>query len=135
MSTNVRRKPISQPEEEQLGVIAKMLGRHMNRRGFLGTASKGALVVAAAISGVMPFGSQVQVALACWECEGCTSPCQSGTASCSHNYWHQGSGPHSAECSVDCQLAQGEPYCKAHAPAGFFPYYYSACPCGSRSCG
>lgn len=73
--------------EGHLGRAVESIAIRMNRRGFLGGVSKGALVLMVASAGALGLiGSDTKAALACVYCSGCTSACTSQAACCRYTY-------------------------------------------------
>lgn len=121
---------------------AQTLVLRMNRRGFLGTMSKGAVLVVAAVSGIAPFGSNVRTALAgCTSpacCYGCIGDCTCGPywSLCDHTYTFylpnsSGQlGQSYASCRVNCGNSPFQ-CCFAYVPNQDYGY---GCPCQALDC-
>lgn len=132
----------SQPQTEEPGrshsepltSMTEALAYRLNRRGFLGTIGKGALLLAGALAGIAPIGANMKAALACVNCDGCRGDCRCGEdySDCSANYIYEGGNGtvYVRRCTMWC------PYyyycCFAVMPRG---YATITCLCQAYDCG
>jgi hypothetical protein len=114
-------------KQDPFSLLAQILGKRLNRRGFLGTLGKGAAAAAAALGAVIPLGSNLKTALACKICFGC------GPTQCVFN--------HEVSCTYDWRWTWGGPYYSGTCACGWdgmgttvkayamSAIYVSSCPC------
>lgn len=129
-----------------LSHTTNILARRMNRRGMLGGMSKGAVVAAAGISGLVSISGHsvaVKSALAACtylHCYSCQSFCTCNDfASCYYTYNYCGqTEEHWGLCSTHCtnHYLSCNDCCRSYVPYGdwdFRPDYFT-CPCWTEGC-
>jgi len=116
------------PANDRLIGIVNALSREMTRRSFLGVIGKGTAVVVAAVAGILPLGSALQSALACYYCYGCYGYC--GCGNYTSNCWYEIVPGTIGLCARKCQLY----YTCCFVVVASGPTTIANCPCLVYDC-
>lgn len=127
-------------DRDRLRATARLLGHRLNRRDFVGTMGKGALVIAAALTGLDAFRVKPVLAFSCPPecCNGCIGECTCGPyySSCTYSYafWTtQGELIQRSQlCAINCRNSSGYECCYVYVPSGTYSPY--SCSCNAYDC-